>query len=46
MFYSHYIITKYASFEPIIYVINLDDTSFFKVFSEFDSIFLLNVLLV
>ena len=43
---SHYRIIKYVAFEPIIYVINLDVTSSSKVFSEFDSIFLSNILLV
>ena len=43
---THYRIIKYVGFEPIIYAINLDIASSFKVFSEFDSIFLSNVLLV
>ena len=43
---SHYRIIKYVGFEPIIYVINLDAMSFSKVFIEFDSMFLSNVLLV
>ena len=46
MYYSHYKIIKYVGIEPIIYAINMDVVSFFKVFSECDSMFLLNVLLV
>ena len=42
---SHHRIIKYVSFEPINCAINLD-TSFSKVFSEFDCVFLLNALLV
>ena len=30
---------KYISFDPIHYVINLDDISLFTVFSNFDSMF-------
>ena len=43
---SHYRIIKYLGFEPIIYVINLNIALFSKVLNEFNSIFLLNVLLV
>ena len=37
---SHYRIIKYVDFVPIIYVINLDVALLYKVFSEFNSIFL------
>ena len=46
MYYSHYRIIKCVGFGSIHYAINLDDESSFRVFSEFDSMFLLNVLLV
>ena len=42
---SHYMIIKYIGFEPIIYAITRI-LSFSTVFSEFDLIFLSNVLLV
>ena len=32
-------IIKYISFDPIHYIINLDDISLFTVFSNFDSMF-------
>ena len=43
---NHYRIIKCADFKSIHYVINMDAMSFFKVFSEFDYVFLSNVLLV
>ena len=43
---SHYRIIKYVGFRPIIYAINPDVALSSKVFSEFDSVFLSNVLLV
>ena len=46
MFFSHYSTIKYVDFESIHYIINMDDVSSFMVFSEFDHIFLSNVLLV
>ena len=46
MYYSHYSIIKYISFELILYVIGLDTTSFSKVFSEFYYMLLSNILLV
>ena len=46
MYSNHYMIIKYVDFEPIIYVINLDTALFSKVFSDFNSIFLLNIFIV
>ena len=43
---NHYRIIKCADFKSIRYVINMDAVSFFKVFNEFDYVFLSNVLLV
>ena len=43
---SHYRIIKYISSQTILYAINLDNTSYSKVFSEFDSMLLSNALLV
>ena len=44
MYSSHYMIIKYVSFKPIHYVINLNIVSFFKVFNEFDYVFISDVL--
>ena len=46
MYYSHHRIIKYVDFESIHCAINLDAASFFRVFSEFDYVFISNVLLV
>ena len=46
MYFSHHIIIKCLGFKPIHYVINLDVTSSFRDFREFDYVFLLNVLLI
>ena len=46
MYFSHHRIIKYVGFEPIYCAINLDDTPSFRVFNEFDFVFLSNVLLV
>ena len=46
MYYSHYRIIKCVGFGPIHYAINLEAESSFRVFSEFNSMFLSNVLLV
>ena len=46
MYYNHYIIIKYIGFKPIHCTINLDATPSFKVFSEFDYVFLLNIFIV
>ena len=43
---SHHKIIKCVSFELIHYTINMDITSFCKVFSEFYFLFLYNVLLI
>ena len=43
---SHYRIIKCVDFESIHYVIKLDTTPSFKVFSEFDYMFLSIILLV
>ena len=40
------VVIKYIGFESIYYAINLNLVSYFKVFSEFDSVFIYNVLLV
>ena len=45
-YFSHYKIIKYVGFESIIYAINMDAALFYKVFNEFDSMFLWNVLLI
>ena len=45
-YYSHYRIIKYVGFEPILYAINVNAKSSSNVFSEFDSMFRSNVLLV
>ena len=45
-YFNNYRIVKYIGFKSIHYVINLNVASFFKFFSEFDSVFLSNVLLV
>ena len=42
---SHYRIINYVDFESIIYTINLNVMSFSKIYSEFDFIFLSNILL-
>ena len=46
MYSSHHKMIKCVGFESIHYAINLDVTSSSRVFSEFDSVFLLNILLV
>ena len=43
---SHYKIIKYVGFLSIIYAINLNVASSSKVFNEFDSMFLSNVLII
>ena len=40
--FNHYMIIKYMIFEHIIYVNNLNTVLSFKVFNEFDSMFLCN----
>ena len=46
IYYSHHKIIKYVSFESIHYAINLNVASSSKVFSEFDNMFLSNILLI
>ena len=46
MYYSHHKIIKYVGFKPIHCSINLDITSFFRVFKEFDYLFISDLLLV
>ena len=46
MYYSHYIIIKYIGFKPIYYAINLYIVLYFINFNEFNSLFLLNILLI
>ena len=46
MYSDNHIIIKYVGFKPINYAINLDAVSSSIVFNEFNSIFLLNVLLI
>ena len=46
MYYSHHIIIKCVVFKSIHCAINLDDASSSTVFSKFDYVFLLNILLV
>ena len=45
-YYSHYKIIKYVGFKSVIYANNVDGASSFKFFSEFDSKFISNVLLI
>ena len=45
-YFSYYKIIEYIGFESIIYVINLDVASSSKILSEFDYIFLSNILIV
>ena len=46
MYSNHYRIIKCIGSEPIHYAFNLDVASSFKIFSDFDYVFLSNVLLV
>ena len=46
MYSRYHKIVKCVGFEPFHYAINLDVVSSFRVFSEFVSVFLSNVLLV
>ena len=46
MYSNYYRTIKCVAFEPIHYVINMNVASSSKVFSEFDYMFLSNVLLV
>ena len=46
MYYSYHKIIKCVCFKLIRCVINLDITSFFRVFNEFDYMFISNLLLV
>ena len=46
MYYSHHIIIKCVAFKPIHCPINLNVVSSSRLFIEFDSLFLLDVLLV
>ena len=46
MYYNHYKIIKNIGFESIIYAINMEVALFSKVFSEFESMFLWNIMLV
>ena len=46
MCYSHHRIIKCVGFKPIHCTINLDVVSSFRVFSEFDSLFISDVLLI
>ena len=46
MYFSHYRIIKYVGFKLIYCAIDLDVVSSFRVFSELDYLFILNVLLV
>ena len=46
MYYSHHKIIKYIGFKSIHYAVNLDTQSSSIVFSEFDYVFLLDLLLV
>ena len=46
MYYSYHKIIKCVDFKSIYYIINLDAVSFFRVFNEFDSLFLSDILLI
>ena len=46
MYYSHHIIIKYIGFKPIYYAINSYIVLYFINFNEFNSLFLLNILLI
>ena len=45
-YFSYYKIIEYIGFESIIYIVNLDIASSSKILSEFDYIFLSNILIV
>ena len=46
MYYNHHRIIKYVGFKTIYCIINLNITLSFRVFNEFDFLFLSNVLLI